>query len=170
MNGLPISDAQDRTNLLDRIAELEYQLAEARATILKLTAQIEELQRAGKRQAVPFARRERVENPKQPGRKRHKGVFKNRERPDEKEVDTTKKAELSDCPECHCDLVELKEHEQFEIDIPVVKPIITRYVMLSGKCPQCVNGTGCIIQIKSHLPQARQGWWSGRARKLLPPT
>jgi len=137
MSELSVTDAQDRSSLLGRIAELEHQLAEARATILKLTEQVEELQRAGKRQAVPFARRERVENPKKSGRKRHKGVFKNREKPAEKEVSTTKKAELSDCPGCHRELVDLKEHEQFEIDIPEVKPIVTRYVMLSGKCPQC---------------------------------
>ena len=133
-------DTQDRSNLLGRIAELEHQLAEAHTLILKLTAQIEELQRAGKRQAVPFARRERVENPKKPGRKRHKGVFKNREKPAIEEVDRTKKAELSGCPQCSLELIDLKEHEQFEIDIPEVKPVITRYVMLSGKCPQCGKG------------------------------
>jgi transposase len=137
MNEQPVTDVQDRSNLLGRIAELEHQLAEARAVILKLTAQIEELRRAGKRQAVPFARRERVENPKKPGRKRHKGVFKKREKPAVEEVDMTKKAELRGCPQCSLELINLKEHEQFEIDIPEVKPVITRYVMLSGKCPQC---------------------------------
>jgi transposase len=137
MNELPVTAAQERTNLLNRIAELEHQLAEAHATILKLTEQVEELQRAGKRQAVPFARRERVENPKKPGRKRHKGVFKNREKPAVEAVNMTKKAELSGCPDCGCELVEQKEHDQFEIDIPEVKPVITHYVMRSGKCPQC---------------------------------
>jgi len=137
MNEMPATDVHERTNLLGRIAELEHQLAEAHAVILKLTAQIEELQRAGKRQAVPFARRERVENPKKPGRKRHKGVFKKREKPTVEEVDVTKRAELSGCSQCRLELIELKEHEQFEIDIPKVKPVITRYVMLSGKCPQC---------------------------------
>jgi len=132
-----VTDVQDRSNLLERIAELEHQLAEARAMILKLTEQMEALQRAGKRQAVPFARRERVETPKKPGRKQGKGVFKKREKPDAKEVHTTKKAELSDCPECCCELIDLKEHEQFEIDIPEVQPVITYFVMLSGKCPQC---------------------------------
>ena len=93
MNELRSIDSQERAQLLGRIAELEHQLAEAQGTIRKLTAQIEELQRAGKRQAVPFARRERVENPKKPGRKRHQGVFKNREKPAVEEVNTTKKAE-----------------------------------------------------------------------------
>ena len=31
----------------------------------------------------------------------------------------------------------MREQEQYEIDIPEIKPIITRYVMLSGKCPDC---------------------------------
>jgi transposase len=137
MNELSPTDAQDRESLLGRIAELERQLAEAQTTIRELREKIEEWQRVGKRQAVPFARRERVENPKKPGRKRHKGVFKNREKPAIEEVNITKKAELSGCPSCGHELVDVKEHEQFEIDIPEVKPIITRYVMMSGKCPEC---------------------------------
>jgi hypothetical protein len=34
-------------------------------------------------------------------------------------------------------LEDVNEQEQFEIDIPEIKPIITRYMMLSGRCPRC---------------------------------
>jgi transposase len=129
--------AQDRESLFSEIAELKRLLAEAQATIQALKGQVDALQRAGKRQAVPFARRERVENPKKPGRKPGKGEFKNREKPDSKDVQATKKAELSGCPYCGGELVDIKEHRQFEIDIPEVKPVITEYVMLSGKCSGC---------------------------------
>ena len=122
--------------MLGRITELERQLAEAQAVIREQKGQIEALQRAGKRQATPFARREQVKNPKKPGRQPGKGEFKNRDKPATEEVNMTKKAKLSGCPSCGCELVDLKEHEQFEIDIPEVKPVITRYVMWSGKCPQ----------------------------------
>jgi len=131
------SETPDRASFLGRLAELERQLAEAHAVIRELKEQIEALQRAGKRQAVPFARRKRVAKPKTPGRKPGQGAFSHREKPSAEEVTTTKKAELSGCPRCGGELVDLKEHEQFEIDIPEVKPVITRYVMMSGRCPDC---------------------------------
>lgn len=135
MNAL--TDRQLRESLEKENSELKRQLAEAHATILKLSEQIEELQRAGKRQAVPFARREHVKKPRKRGRKPGKGQFKNREKPKAEEISETKKAELSGCPQCQCELEDVKEHEQYQIDIPEIKPIITLYLMLSGKCPEC---------------------------------
>ncbi len=62
-----------------RITELEEQLVQALATIQRLQklqkeverlqAEVEELKRAGKRQAAPFARRKLVEHPKKSGAK-----------------------------------------------------------------------------------------------------
>jgi transposase len=123
--------------LLGRIAELEKALAEAQVLIQALKDEIETLKRAGKRQAVPFERRKKVEKPKKRGRRKGKGEFKNREKPKEEEINETKKAEICGCPDCGGELVDLKEHEQYEIDIPAAKPIITRYVMASGCCPSC---------------------------------
>ena len=71
-----------------RIAELELELVRERATnqrqgvailrlqklLERLQAENEELQREGKRQAAPFARRKRVEHPKKPGRKAGPGA------------------------------------------------------------------------------------------------
>jgi len=125
-------EAKDR-----RIAELERQLAEAQETIRSLREQIEGLQRAGKRQAAPFARRERVKDPKKQGRKAGQGTFSRRERPTESEIGETKKAVLCGCPECGSELEDIREHEQIEIDIPPVKPVVTRFVMYSGVCPKC---------------------------------
>jgi len=137
MNMNALTDWSTRESLEKENAELKRQLAEAHAMILKLSEQIEELQRAGKRQAVPFARREHVKKPRKRGRKPGQGQFKNREKPKAEEINETKKAELSGCPECQCELVDVREHEQYEIDIPEIKPIITLYLMLSGRCPQC---------------------------------
>jgi predicted nucleic acid-binding Zn-ribbon protein len=132
-----LTDPRTRESLENEIAELKRRLAEAHAVILKLSGQIEELQRSGRRQAVPFARREHVERPKKRGRKHGKGQFKNREKPKAEEICETKKAELSGCPQCQCELKNVKEHEQYEIDIPEIKPIITLFWMLSGTCPEC---------------------------------
>lgn len=121
------------------VVGLTRQLAEAHEMIRQLREQIEELQRTGKRQAVPFARREaqRVKKRRRRGRKAGVGSFKNREKPKAEEISQVKKAELSGCPNCQCKLEEIKEHEQYEVELPEIKPIVTLYVMLSGKCPQC---------------------------------
>jgi len=76
-----LTDTRTRESLISEIAALKRQLAEVQAVILKLSGQIEELRRSGKRQAVPFAQREHVEHPKKRGCKHGKGQFKNREKP-----------------------------------------------------------------------------------------
>jgi len=132
-------EQKSREDLEREIIELKRQLFEAHEMIRKLTERMEELQRAGQRQAVPFARRDaqRVKKPRKRGRKPGQGQFKNREQPKEEEINETKKAELSGCPECGSALEDVREQEQYEIDIPEIKPVITRYVMLSGQCLRC---------------------------------
>ena len=135
-----------------RIAELELELVRERANnqrlqinnlrlqklLERLQAEVEELRRAGKRQAAPFARRKRVEHPKKPGRKAGQGKFSRREKPAPEQVKETKVMELHGCPECGgSKLRNIHEHEQYMADIPVIVPIITRYVTYSGYCVDC---------------------------------
>jgi transposase len=134
-----------------RIAELELELVRERANnqrlqvnnlrlqklLERLQAEVEELQRAGKRQAAPFARRKLVEHPKKPGRKAGQGKFVRRAQPAPKQVNETKVAKLHGCPQCGSRLREIHKHEQYVTDIPVVVPLITRYVTYSGYCADC---------------------------------
>lgn len=128
-----------------RIAELEEQLIQALRAIEKLKKQTEllkaeneELKRAGKRQAAPFARRKLVEHPKRAGRKAGQGKFSRREQPAPKRVDETKRARLHGCPQCGSRLRDIHKHEQYVADIPkIIKPVITRYVTYSGYCGDC---------------------------------
>jgi transposase len=127
-----------------RIVELEEQLIQALKTIEKLKKQndllhseVEELKRAGKRQAAPFARQKLVEHPKRSGRKAGQGKFTRREQPAPKRVDQTKKARLHGCPQCGSRLSDIHKHEQFVADIPKIQPIITRFVTYSGYCADC---------------------------------
>jgi transposase len=127
-----------------RIAKLEEQLAQALAANQKLLEQVkrlqrrvEELERGGRRQAAPFARRKLVSCPKKAGRKAGKGQFKHREKPDITQVSETKTADLDGCPVCGSQLQDLKEHEQYEIDIPKIEPVITRFMTHSGYCQNC---------------------------------
>ena len=146
-NQNPQSSTKDQ-----RIAELELELVRERAKnqrlqvnnsrlqelLERLQAEVEELQRAGKRQAAPFARRKRVEHPKKPGRKAGQGKFSRREKPAPEQVKKTKVMGLHGCPQCGgSKLRDIHAHEQYMADIPVIVPVITRYVTYSGYCVDC---------------------------------
>lgn len=127
-----------------RLAELETQLrqrdaliAQLRQRVAELEQRLAELERAAKRQATPFARQERKENLKRPGRKAGQGQFTFRPRPTPEQVTETKEQPLDTCPKCGGLLTDLKEHEQFVVDIPAVRPTVTRYVTHSGHCACC---------------------------------
>jgi hypothetical protein len=139
------TDSKDEANRPERrIVELEQQLAQALATIQKLQEKVEELQskveeleRVGKRQATPFARRHWVEHPKRPGRKAGQGKFAHRELPRVQKINETKVARLHGCPECGSRLRDIRRHEQFVTDIPVVEVKTTRFLTYSGYCCRC---------------------------------
>jgi transposase len=127
-----------------RLAELENQLRQREALIEQLQQRVAELEqrladleRAAKRQATPFARKRRADNPKRPGRKAGQGQFTSRPRPTPDQVTETKEEPLPACPVCGSAVTDLKDHEQFMVDIPEVKPIVTRYITHSGQCPEC---------------------------------
>jgi hypothetical protein len=127
----------DNEVLRQQVELLRKQNEQLRKQVGLLQAEVEELKRAGKRQATPFARRHWVEHPKRPGRKAGKGRFVRRSKPSLKEVNETKVAELPCCPECGGKLRQRRRHEQFEIDLPKVEPIITRFLTYSGYCNRC---------------------------------
>ena len=136
---ITVSDWRDQ-----RMAELEEQLEEAKvenaalkAEIVRLKRRIAELERAGKRQATPFARDEHKADPKKPGRKAGQGLFSYRAQPTPEQVDETKEVRLDRCPECGGDVTEVRAHEQVIIDLPEIEPTITRYVTESGYCSRC---------------------------------
>jgi TolA-binding protein len=101
-----------------RVAELEAQLRQRDALIEALRQRIAELERTAKRQARPFARQRRKENPKRPGRKAGQGRFASRARPTPDQVTETKEQALEACPICGGPLTDVKDHEQFVVDLP----------------------------------------------------
>lgn len=130
----------------EQIAELEKQLAQALALIQKLQTEVEELKRAGKRQAAPFARRKLEERPKRPGRKKGQGQFAHRAKPTIRQITETKTAKLHGCPECGGRVREIRKHEQYVTDIPVVEVKTTHFITYSGYC------RGCHKRVRSRHP------------------
>lgn len=134
-----LSDPRDM-----RLAELETQLRQRDALIEQLRQQVADLsqrlaeaERAGKRQATPFARKRRKAKRQRPGRKAGQGPFAFRGHPTPAQVAETKVQPLEACPACGGPVTALKDHEQFVVDIPPIQSVVTRYVTQSGHCAQC---------------------------------
>ncbi len=115
-----------------RVAELEAQVA-------RLTELVAELQRAGKRQAAPFAKRPPKSEPQTPGRKSGDahGLHGHRLPPPPDQIDEVHEARLPDhCPGCGGAVVETEVVEQFQTDIPR-RPIRRRFHVHVGRCRAC---------------------------------
>ena len=54
-----------------------------------------------------------------------------------KEIDEVLEEPLTHCPECSAQLGKTKVIEQHIIDVPQVKPVVTKLITHRGKCPKC---------------------------------
>ena len=116
--------------------ELEQENARLRTEIERLLKRVEELERAPKRQAAPFSKGEPKKKPKKPGRKRGKKLFFKRAVPEQ--VDETFEATLPPCcPDCGGCLEETRVHDQYQTELPPVKPITRRFRVHVGRCQGC---------------------------------
>src|SRR5438045_3540017 len=95
--------------LLDLLRQLRNQVETLQAENTTLRAQLEQAQRAGKRQAAPFRKGPPKPNPQTPGRKagENHGRHGHRPPPPPHQIDETLEAALPDaCPGCGGHLVE----------------------------------------------------------------
>ena len=114
---------------------LRQRLAELEAVIAQMKAELEEAERAGKRQAAPFSKGPAKANPKRPGRKAGHAPA---HRPRPERVDRTLEAELPPvCLECGGELANHRVEEQFVIDIPAVECIVTQFNVHIADCVEC---------------------------------
>jgi transposase len=109
---------------------------ENQALMAKVVALEAELRR-GRRQAAPFSRDEPEPLPKRPGRHPGQGQFTCRQVPPEAEIQETIEVPLPRCPDCGGPLSDRTTHKQVQIDLPLVKPVATRFRTESGCCPRC---------------------------------
>lgn len=111
--------------------------ARLQARIVDLEARLEEAQRAGKRQAAPFSKGAPKRHPRRPGRKPGSAYGQRASRPQPQQFDETIEVP---CPmECSCGGAVERERveEQFQTDIPPVRPKVTRFRVHIGCCLRC---------------------------------
>jgi transposase len=115
--------------LIDLTRRQARQIDELRAEVGRLKAELEQSRRAGKRQAAPFSKGSPKADPKRPGRKAgHPSSHRPPPHPDQ--VDRTIEVPLPpECPECRAPLDEapVTVHDQYQIDLPEPKPVVTRF-------------------------------------------
>lgn len=121
----------------DLLVQVQEENRQLKQRVLHLEEQLQQSQRASKRQAAPFRRNSRIPESehKKPGRKEgHPPAW--RPKP---EADAVVDVPLSNqyCPRCGDHLVDLSTHEHFVTDIPPVQPTTTRFVTHSGRCARC---------------------------------
>jgi transposase len=125
----------ENATLRQRIAELEELLAELEAALAQVKGQLEEAQRAGKRQAAPFSKGSPKANPRRPGRKAGHTLA---HRPKPERIDRVLEAELPPvCPSCGGELSDHEIREQFLVDIPPVEPMVTQFNVHIAYCADC---------------------------------
>jgi transposase len=125
--------------LLETIRQLQRQLEALQAENARLTSQLEQAQRAGKRQAAPFRKGPPKPNPKTPGRKAGPahGRHGHRPPPAPDQIHETLEAALPDaCPGCGGPLVETALSQQYQTEIPR-QPLRRQFNVHIGHCQQC---------------------------------
>ncbi len=133
-------DERKPTSECQRCRELEARVQALDEQVRALTAALEEARRAGKRQAAPFRKGNRVQNPKKPGRKAGKDYGKQAHRtaPPEAPVQEHHEAPLpKQCPHCASTHVEeLWTDQQFQTEI-VCQAVRRQFTVHRGRCRDC---------------------------------
>jgi transposase len=110
-----------------------------RSQVERLAAQLEQQQRAGKRQAAPFAKQPPRPHPKKPGRKPGKdyGTKAHRPPPTAEQIHEVQEAPLPDaCPDCGGAVDETHVDQQYQVEIPR-QPIYRQFNVHVGCCRHC---------------------------------
>ncbi len=125
--------------LVDLTLRQARQIDELRTEVERLKVELEQSRRAGKRQAAPFSKGTPKPDPKRPGRKAGHPPS-HRPAPPPEQVDRTIEVPMPpECPGCHATLGEaaIVFHDQYQIDLPQPKPVITRFRVPVARCPSC---------------------------------
>jgi transposase len=138
---------EENRRLRARVEELEGMVRALQEQVQVLTAALEEARRSGKRQAAPFRKPQRVEEPQKPGRKpgERYGEHTRRIAPENASLDEQHDVPLPpECPKCGSRRLEEDEPttDQFQTEI-VCRTVRRRFAIHRGHCRDCkVSVTG----------------------------
>ncbi len=139
--GCPLCEPLRRENevLRQQVETLRKQNEAHREESARLRASVSQAHRTGKRQAAPFSKGPPKTNPKRPGRKPGKDYGVKARRPIPDHWDESYEAPIGPhCPHCGGqELEDTKVVEQYEEDIPPVRPRIRRFRIHLGRCLCC---------------------------------
>jgi transposase len=155
-----------REDLLALVAQLQQQVTELTATVEELRAENSQLQRSAKRQAAPFSKGTRSQNPKRPGRKPGEGTFSFRGAPHPEavtdppvDVPVTRES----CPGCGGQPTELRVDFAYVTELPPLpQPRVTQYRVLVCRC------AGCGRQVRGEHPDLALDQYGATAHRLGP--
>jgi transposase len=149
-----------------QIAGLQAQLEEATTVVEKLRAEVTELQRSGKRQAAPFSKGTRAQQPKRPGRKPGEGTFSFRQAPRPEEM-TGPPVDVpvirKSCPACGGQLTEERVDFTYISELPPrPRPEVTQYRVWVCRC------AGCGRKVRGEHPDLALDQYGATAHRLGP--
>lgn len=122
----------------DEIAQLRDENASLKSRIQELERVVEEVRRSGKRQAAPFRKGEPNDAPAKPGRKRGSAHGRHGHRMTPDHVDREIDVPLPKCcPHCGDDLVGAGVFDQYQTELPEMRPTVTRFRVQIGRCRGC---------------------------------
>jgi hypothetical protein len=118
--------------------ELIALIVEQQRVIEQLRKEVEELRRGGRRQAAPFSKGKRVENPKRPGRKPGEGIFRRRSAPLQPASEVVIAVIPPGCPHCGGELEQEREEVVTTTELPAKpQPVITAWRVPVCRCRKC---------------------------------
>lgn len=121
----------ENERLRDRLGQVEPRIAE-------LERLLEEVRRAAKRQSAPFSKGRSKDEPQTPGRKKGDAHGRHGHRAAPVEADRSLDAPLpACCPHCGDGLDFERWAEQFQTELPEVRPVVTRFRVGVGRCRGC---------------------------------
>lgn len=131
------SRSADGGSLEAENARLRARVTDLEETNKRLLDRIDELERAGKRQAAPFSKGPPKMKPKAPGRKAGDDYGTRASRPAPERVDETVEVPLPRTCECGGSIEEVSVAEQFQTDLPPVRPFVRKFCVHVGRCRRC---------------------------------
>lgn len=120
------------------VADLGEQVATRDARIAELEEQLGQVRRSGKRQAAPFSKGAPSTDPARPGRKTGDAHGRHGHRMAPADADRTVDAPLRGCcPHCGDGIDFERWADQFQTELPPVRPVVTRFRVGVGRCRGC---------------------------------